>query len=91
MTVRVHVPEVLRRATGGVADIDARGPTVGAALGGAFGAFPRLRALTLDAGGAVFPYLLLCVNGRELPRAGALDRPVADGDIVEIVGAAEGG
>jgi molybdopterin converting factor small subunit len=91
MAVRVHVPEVLRRATGGIDEIPSSGASVGAALDGAFAAHPRLRTLTLDADGRVFPYLVLFVNGREVARDAALAAPVKDGDVVEIVGAAEGG
>ena len=93
MAIEVHVPEVLRRYSGGaeVVRVEAPAVNVRAALEGLFARHPCLRTRTLSDRGALWPYLVLVRNGRELPRDSALDTPVADGDVVEIVGAAEGG
>ena len=49
----------------------------------------RLRMLGAD--GRLHPYFVLFLNDRELLRATALDASLADGDVLELVGAAEGG
>jgi hypothetical protein len=85
------VPEVLRRYSGGAAEVEVAAATVRTALEGLFALHPDLRRRVLDPRGAVFPYVLLFCNGSELPRAGMLDCSVKDGDLLEIVGAAEGG
>lgn len=102
MTVLFHVPEVLRRYSGGeeivrveigsgIALGAAARPTVRDAAESLFAIHPGLRTRTLTEAGALWPYLVLVRNGRELPRDAALGERLADGDVVEIVGAAEGG
>jgi hypothetical protein len=91
VAVRLRVPEVLRRYSGGVAEVAVAGATVRAALEGLFALHPDLRERVLDPRDEVFPYLLLFRNGSELPRGDLLGRPLQDGDLLEIIGAAEGG
>lgn len=87
----VHVAEVLRRYVGADGAIPVEGATVRAALDSLFAAYPALRERTLGPDGALWSYLLVFRNDVELPREGLLDTPLAAGDVVEIVGAAEGG
>lgn len=87
----VHVAEVLRRYVGTDGAIPVEGGTVRAALDSLFAAYPALRERTLTPDGALWSYLLVFRNDIELPRETLLDTPLAAGDVVEIVGAAEGG
>lgn len=87
----VHVAEVLRRYVGADGAIPVEGATVAAALDSLFAAYPALRERTLGPDGALWSYLLVFRNDVELPREGLLDTPLAAGDVLEIVGAAEGG
>ena len=91
MPVRVHVPEMLRRYTAGAAEVVVEGTSVGAVIGELCARHPELRARIVGPDGGVFPFLVVFLAGRELPRATALDTAVADGAVLEIVGAAEGG
>lgn len=91
MTVRFHVSEVVRRFTDHLSELDAEGTTVGEVLEHVFGRYPDLRLRVIDRHGKVYPYLILFLDGKELPRAGLLDTPVPDGTDLELVGAAEGG
>jgi hypothetical protein len=91
VAVRLRVPEVLRRYSGGAAEVAVTGATVRAALEGLFALHPDLRERVLDPEGEVFPYLLLFCNRAELPRDGLLECPLEDGDLLEIVVAAAGG
>lgn len=87
----LRIPAVLRRFTGGAGEVEARGPTVGEALEDLFRAHPALRTRVVGDDGEVRPYLLLFRNGAELPRRGARATPLGAGDVLEIVGGAEGG
>jgi sulfur carrier protein ThiS len=91
VTVTFRLPEFLQRHAGGAAEVRTQGATVGDALADLFRTRPDLRVRVVDAKGDVFPYLILVRNGDELPRAGLLAAPLADGDVLEIVGGAEGG
>jgi len=66
-----------------------RGATVAEALDDLFRLWPDLRLRVLDRHGEVHPYLRLFRNDAELPRA--MDAPLVDGDLLEIVAAAAGG
>jgi molybdopterin converting factor small subunit len=87
--VHLRIPRALRRYSGGAGEVSVRGATVAEALDDLFRLWPDLRLRVLDARGAVHPYLRLFRNDAELPRA--LDAPLADGDLLEIVAAAAGG
>ena len=89
--VTVRLPEFLRRHAGGAAEVRAVGTTVGDALADLFRTRPDLRVRVVDAKGDVFPYLVIARNGDELPRGGLLAVPLRGGDVLEIVGGAEGG
>lgn len=91
MAVTVHVAEVLRRYAGGCETVAVDGADVRSALGRLFVRHPGLEARVLRPDGTLWPYLVLFRNDREIPRGGTLDVPLADGDTLEIVGAAEGG
>ena len=87
--VRLRIPRVLRRYSGGTDEAAVHGATVADALDDLFRLWPDLRRRVLDARGDVHPYLRLFRNGTQL--APGLDTPLADGDLVEIVAAAAGG
>lgn len=89
--VRFQIPEVLTRYSDGLHEVEIDARTVGGVLESVFERFPGLRSRTLDASGAIWPYLLLFLDGDELPRSGAFEREVCDGAVLELVGMAEGG
>lgn len=87
----LRIPAVLRRFTGGEAEVEAKGGTVAEALEDLFRGCPGLRTRVVGDDGEVRPYLLLFRNGEELPRKGAGATPLGGDDVLEIVGGAEGG
>jgi len=89
--VTFEVPSVLRRFSGGESALSVDAATAGEALERAFDVCPDLRSRVLDAGGRVFPYLLFFHNGAEVRRDGLHEIRLSEGDVVEMVGAAEGG
>ncbi len=80
--VKLLVPPVLREYAS--AEVDVSGATVREALQGLS---TPLRMRVLDAAGELFPYLLLFRNSE----ATTLGAALVDGDVLEIVGAVEGG
>ncbi len=91
MAVVFEIPGVLRRFSGGLPSIEVRATSVRTALDAVFERFPDLRSRVLDRDGRLFPYLLLFLDGRELPRDGLLDAALPAACALELVGAAEGG
>jgi hypothetical protein len=91
MTVQIRLPEMLRRYAGGAETLEAEGDDVRAALESVFARHPDLRARIVDPAGRLYPYFVLTRNDRELPRDGALDATVSRGDVIDVIGAAEGG
>ncbi len=87
--VRLRIPEVLRRYSGGAEEVVVRGATLADALDDLFRHHPDLRIRVLDARGEVHPYLRLFRNDTEIPPV--LETPLAKGDVLEIVAAAAGG
>jgi len=91
MSVQIRLPEMLRRYAGGADAVDAEGRDVRTALESVFARHPDLRARVVDAAGRLYPYFVLTRNDRELPRDSALDASLSRGDVLELIGAAEGG
>jgi molybdopterin converting factor small subunit len=85
--VKVIVPPVLRRFSGGVAEVAVEGATVRDALASLFARHAHLDHRVLNERGEVYPYLLVFVNDAQA----TLDTPVSKDDEIEIVAAAEGG
>jgi molybdopterin synthase sulfur carrier subunit len=65
--------------------------TVGHALRAAFGAAPALGGYVLDEQGAVRKHVAVFVNGRMVPRAGALGVALEADDRVMVIQALTGG
>jgi len=85
--VKVLVPPVLRRFSGGVPEVAVEGATVREALARLFARHPHLEHRVLDERGEIYPYLIVFVNEEQA----SLDTPVSEGDEIEIVAAAAGG
>jgi len=83
MAIRVRIPAALQRYSR-ERELGSEAATVGKALSG----LPtELRTRVLDDSGRLRSHLLVFVGDREA----ALTDPLSDGDLVEIVGAVEGG
>lgn len=91
MSVHFELPSALNRYTGGQERLELEGSTVGEVLEDLFQRYPPYRTRILDENRRLFSYLLMFLNGQELSRDGLLDVPVQDGDLLELLAAAEGG
>lgn len=90
MSVTVKIPTQLRAATGGNAELEVEGSTVGEVLDAVFDAHNGLRdRITQD--GDLRRFVNVYVNDEDVRFLGALSAPLADGDDVTILPAVAGG
>lgn len=88
MSVRVVVPGQLRAYTGGAAEVEAEGGTLGAVLLDLDARYPGFRFRIIDEQDRVRRHILLYVGEEREER---LDAPVPTGRAITIVGALSGG
>ncbi len=88
---RVVIPPPYRGPTGGLAEVQVEGESVGACLRAAAEAHPGLGELMLDGGGAIHHFVNVFLNGDKLAKGTALDTPVGPDDAVEVISAIAGG
>ena len=90
MSVTVKIPTQLRAATGGEADLEVEGATVGEALDAVYSQHDGLRdRITQD--GDLRRFVNVYVGGEDIRFLEGLDTSVEDGDEVTILPAVAGG
>jgi sulfur-carrier protein len=90
MSVTVKIPTQLRAATGGQAEVEVSGGTVGEALDAVFDAHSELRErITED--GTLRRFVNVYVSGEDIRFQQGLDTGLQDGDEVTILPAVAGG
>jgi sulfur-carrier protein len=90
MAVTVKIPTQLRAATGGEAETEVSGATVGEVLDGLYERYDELRERIADDGG-LRRFVNVFVGGEDIRFLDGLDTPVEDGDEVTILPAVAGG
>jgi MoaD family protein len=90
MAVTVKIPTQLRAATGGEAETEVAGATVGEVLDGLYERYDELRERIADDGG-LRRFVNVFVGGEDIRFLDGLDTPVSDGDEVTILPAVAGG
>lgn len=91
MTVTIRVPGTLSAAVGGAPKIEAAGKTLAELFGDVDRRHPGFRALVLDAGGTIRPYLNVYVGDTDVRSLGGLETVVPDGSEVMVIPAMAGG
>jgi molybdopterin molybdotransferase len=91
MSVRFHIAHVLRRYSGGEAEVELEGSNVEEVLNALFQRFPSLRIRVVKDDGTLHPYLILFHNEETLPHGAFAAVAVHSGDELDLVGAVEGG
>ncbi|MGE3164643.1 MAG: MoaD/ThiS family protein [Planctomycetota bacterium] len=91
MSIRVHVPQELRRYCGGVAQVEFEVQTVRAALLELERAHPDVYRGVCDETGAVRRHINLFVNVLHIRDRDGLDTALAPGDALIILPAVSGG
>jgi len=90
MSVTVKIPTQLRAATGGQAEVEVSGGTVGEALDAVFDAHSELRErITED--GTLRRFVNVYVSGEDIRFQQGLDTEINEGDEVTILPAVAGG
>ena len=90
MAITVKIPAQLRGVTGGEAEVEVDGGTVGEALDAVFDQHEDLRArITED--GTLRRFVNVYVSGEDIRFQDGLDTTLADGDEVTILPAVAGG
>jgi molybdopterin synthase sulfur carrier subunit len=90
MPITVKIPTQLRAATGGEAELEADGSTVGEVLDAVFAAHGALRErITQD--GALRRFVNVYVGGEDIRFQEGLATPIADGAELTILPAVAGG
>jgi molybdopterin synthase sulfur carrier subunit len=90
MTVTVKIPAQLRAATGGEAEIEVTGGTVGEALDAVFDQHEGLRERITQDGG-LRRFVNVYVSGEDIRFRDGLETEVSEGDEVTILPAVAGG
>lgn len=91
MTVTIRIPSALRRLAGGVAEVEADGLTVRAALKSVRLVHPCLGEQLLDEHGTVRRFINIYANDEDIRFLNDLETPLTDGDELSIVPAVAGG
>ena len=88
---KVKIPPVLRARTGGEAEVDALGATVGEVLGSLASAHPDTREQLFSDDGELNRYVNVYLNDEDVRVLDGLDTAVSDSDTIVILPAMAGG
>jgi MoaD family protein len=91
MPIQVRVPTALRAQLGGQTRVQVDAGNVGEALQALEAAYPALRAVLRDEGGALRPRVSVYVNDRHIRYLQGLETPLQGGDEVYVVPVVMGG
>ena len=91
MPVRVRIPTTLRTLSGGTAEVEVDGATVGEVLASLDAAHPGFRDRLLDDEGGLRRFVNVFVADDDVRFLQGLETPVPDGETVAIIPAVAGG
>ncbi len=90
MAVEVRIPTILRKHTGGAKAVEAKGSTLREVVDELDANHPGLKgAIVTD--GEIHRFINIYLNDEDIRFSGALETPVADGDVISILPAVAGG
>jgi len=91
MTVKVRIPEPLRRATKGQGVVEVEARSIGECIDGLEAMFPGMRERLVGDSGELRHFVNVYVNGEDVRFLQGLTTPLNSGDEVSIVPAVAGG
>lgn len=91
MAIEVRVPTILRKHTAGQRAVGASGATVREVVDSLDSAHPGLRDAIVTGDGQIHRFINIYLNDEDIRFTGALETPVADGDVLSILPAVAGG
>jgi molybdopterin synthase sulfur carrier subunit len=90
MAIKVEIPTPLREQSGGNAEVEVTGNTVGSALADLVKKYPALEP-KLFLNGKIRPYINVFINNEDIRYLDEMDTAVSDGVIVALIPAVAGG
>lgn len=91
MDVEVRIPSILRNYSSGEKAVQASGSTVRQLIGDLDQRNPGIAGRLLGADGSLNRFVNIYINDEDIRFLGALDAPIASGDVVAILPAVAGG
>ena len=91
MAVEVRIPTILRKHTGGAKAVEAKGMTLREVIDELDANHPGIKGAIVTDGGEIHRFINIYLNDEDIRFSGALETPVADGDVVSILPAVAGG
>ncbi len=89
--VKVRIPTPLRKLTGGKAEVESSGKTIGDLIGALESAYPGIRERLCDEHGEIRRFVNIYVNDEDIRFRTGLGTELKPGDEVSIVPAIAGG
>ena len=90
MSIKVQIPTPLREQSGGHAEVEVAGGTVGGALADLVAKYPGLAPKLFD-GGKLRPYINVFVNDEDIRYLDEMDTAVTSGVVIALIPAVAGG
>jgi molybdopterin synthase sulfur carrier subunit len=91
MSVKVKLPQILRKHAGGEAVVQADGSTLRELLKDLESRYPGITKNVVNDNGALHRFINVYVNDEDVRYLGSLETPVAEGDTVSLLPAVAGG
>ncbi len=91
MAIEVRIPTILRKHTGGAKAVESSGATVRELLDRLDENHPGLKGAIIAEGGDIHRFINIYLNDEDIRFSGALETPVAEGDVLSILPAVAGG
>ena len=91
MSVKIKLPQILRKFAGGEAVVQADGSTLREVLKDLESRYPGITKNVVNEDGALHRFINVYVNDEDVRYLGSLETSVADGDVVSILPAVAGG
>ena len=91
MAVEVRIPTILRKHTGGAKAVEAKGSTLREVVDELDANHPGLKGAIVTDAGEIHRFINIYLNDEDIRFSGALETPVADGDVISILPAVAGG
>ena len=91
MSVRVKLPTILRKHTGGEGLVEGQGTTLREVLSDLESRYPGITQSVVSEGGGLHRFVNVYVNSEDVRYLGALETEVGEGDTVSILPAVAGG
>ncbi len=89
--VKVKIPAVFQKTTGGVAAVEAQAATVGESVKEIVKQHPNLQKMLYDKDGQLASFILVFVNGKSVQKDDRTSFPLKDGDEVQLMMTIGGG